>query len=48
MTYIEIPLWLAICLLVALLLLMIHTIIGDILGKALWNYIKDKENKENE
>lgn len=43
---IEVPLWSLIVFGIAFLLMLIHTIFGDLLGKALWNYLKWKEKKD--
>ena len=46
---IEIPLWLVIVFLSMFALLIVHNIIGDLLGKVLYNHLKktleEKENK---
>lgn len=43
---IEINLWVLILFAIAFFLLLIHVILGDLLGKALYNYLKHKEEKE--
>lgn len=48
MTYIEIPLWFAIVLLVLFLLMLIHTLFGDLLGKIAYHYLKDKEKESKD
>jgi hypothetical protein len=47
MNYIEMPLWVAIVFAAAFVLLLIHTIIGDLLGKILYKYLKDKIEMES-
>lgn len=43
---IEVSLWVLIVFAIAFFLLLIHVIFGDLLGKALYNYLKHKEEKE--
>ena len=43
---IEVPLWSLIVFGIAFAIMFIHTIFGDLLGKALFNYLKHKEEKE--
>ena len=45
---VEIRLWVFILFVIAFFLLLIHTIFGDLIGKALYNHLKHKENKEEE
>lgn len=43
---IELPLWVVIVFIVGFALLTIHTCVGDLLGKILYNHFKNKENDD--
>lgn len=46
MTTIEVPIWVIIITLVFLFIVLLHIMVGDTLGKMLYIYIKNKEEKE--
>ena len=47
MTYIEIPLWLTIVVIV-ILFVVLHLMFGDLVANILCRYLKDKENKDKQ
>ena len=48
MITIEIPLWLVICLIVAIFIVIIYLSFGDLLARLLFKYLKEKDDKEEE
>lgn len=46
MTYIELPTWLLVVIIVSLVLLILYIVVGDLIAKVLYKHLKDKGDKD--